>query len=809
MKFFDIFKKKEPENVKLDIDIIKKSEYIIFLSKYNINYRFFNKYKILNYDLNIKNDILDFINKYNIDNKKKIFFYENNIDADILYKKIKFSSQDIFIPINIYSIKKMDFRIKTLCQIAELLGAESIDITFKKFDKKLSKIGIDLDGFSNGINGKNVSTNEEKDDFNIKLTYSKNNQKYSMNLNKYHLQLSINNEKELFIKKEDFYSDIDLQFLIESRCNNFINDYVTSLSINRFNNFESNILLKANNFGIKFDISTLKNETIITDIKIKFLNIYDNYQYISGNNLTPSRNSFNLLYGFIKEEIDYITNKKILKTNDKFIVYSKIVNYFRVYFKYASYDFFSISKTKDIHFKNNIHEKFINIVIKNFNKYDINLLFYKLFDNLNDGYFKFKEVRNKILFGIRSYNDINIDNNENNILINKFDFLCYYYNDIEKVNNFMIDNITTYYSKFMYDFIQIFFELEYYKNFFTNEKIYFIYNESLSFLVNNNIFYYTNTNNINDLNKIDLIIPYDYLIKNYTEEFKNIHDFFYNNKKINEGFTYDELIKFNKDIIFTISFNLDTKMMLHNNMKDFINKCKILHTKYCEYIKTINSQKKIYDIIKIKYTTLHNNINNFNKNNFEKNIKKSFNKLFEHYNLFNIESYEDKINKDFLYDIFNKEGIIINSIKDEKIIIFNFENSKIILENKSGIIIDNNISIILDNSIILLNLISSLFKIITSINQINNKKFEEMTKNDDTYLYSFNDRLFYILENIFKKKYNIEDSIINNLVNKVLTDDIINKNFKLYKIYCRWENILEIDILLQKYINEKENKDKN
>jgi ectoine hydroxylase-related dioxygenase (phytanoyl-CoA dioxygenase family) len=60
---------------------------------------------------------------------------------------------------------------------------------------------------------------------------------------------------------------------------------------------------------------------------------------------------------------------------------------------------------------------------------------------------------------------------------------------------------------------------------------------------------------------------------------------------------------------------------------------------------------------------------------------------------------------------------------------------------------------------------------------------------------SINENVVYSY-NTFEKKYNIEDSIINNLVNKVLTDDIINKNFKLYKIYCRWENILEIDILL-------------
>jgi hypothetical protein len=809
MKIFNIFNKKDSPNFDLNIDTIKKSEYIIFLSKYNINYRFFNKYEILNYDINIKNDVMNFINKYNIDNKKKIFFYENNIDSDVLYKKIKFSSQEIFVPINIYSIKKMDFRIKTLCQIAELLGAESIDITFKKFDKKYSKIGINLDGFSNGINGESISTNEEKDDFNIKLAYSKNNQKYSMNLNKYNLYLTVNEEKNLFIKKEDFYSDIDLQFLIESRCNNFINDYITSLSINRFNNFESNILLKANNFGIKFDLSSLKNETIVTDIKIKFLNIYDNYKYISGNNLTPSRNSFNLLYGFIKEEIENIKNKKISENSDIILLYSKIINYYRVYFKYANYDFFSISKTNDISFDYNIYQKFIKIVIQHFNKNEANLLFYKLFHNLNDGYFKFKEVRNKILFGIKSHNDINIDNKEEDNLINKLDFLCYYYNDIEKVNNFMIDNITTYYSKFMYDFIKVYFELDYYKNFFTNDKMFFIYNESLSFLINNNLFYYSNINNIDDLNNIDLVIPHDYLIKNFIENFKNMYDFFYNNQKINDLFTYNDLIKFEKELIFTISFNFDKKVMFHNNIEDFISKCKSLHNEYCKYIKNLNSHQKIYDIIKIKYNKLYKNINNFNKNDFEKNIKKSFNKLFNHYNLFNIESYENKINKNFLYDIFNKEGIIINSIKDEKIIIFNFENSKIILQNKEGIIIDNNISIILDNSLILLNLVSSSYEILNSNSQIESIKFEEISNDDDNYLYSFDDRLFYILENIFKKKYsNIEDNIISNFISTIITDEIINKNFKLYKIYCTWENILEINTLLQKYEKEIENEKK-
>ena len=326
-----------------NIDDIYNKEYVIFLSKYDIKSRFFTKHNILNFYINDKDKILDKLNSNH--NTHKIYFYDNTIEANVLYKKIKFSMSDLFVPITIYSIKKMDFKIKTLCQIAEKLGAELININYKKlysYQQNISS-GINI-GMNSGINASANIYESSKDDENltISMTYSKNNQKYNMNLNKYSLFINVELENDLFITKKDFDADIDLQFLIESRCNNFINDYNTNLTISKFNSFETEILLKAKKVGFKFDFSLLKDETTNISINIKFLNIYDNYTCINGDNITPSKNSFCVLYGFINEEKNELTNELTnekkqnkliicINTDDKtkkniIFLYSKILN---------------------------------------------------------------------------------------------------------------------------------------------------------------------------------------------------------------------------------------------------------------------------------------------------------------------------------------------------------------------------------------------------------------------------------------------------------------------------------------------------
>ena len=298
-----------------------------------------------------------------------------------------------------YSIKKMDFKIRTLCQIAEKLGAEFIDISYKNYYLHQIALNSEIKFLNEGFDANNKEVKKDVDNLNIIMSYSKNNQKYNMNLNKYSLFITIDSENELFITKKDYDADIDLQFLVESRCNNFINDYNTNLTVNRFNSYETDILLKANDIGFKFDVSSLMDETLNISINIKFLNIYDNYTCINGNNITPSKNSFSVLYGFIMEEKNLIENSIVKSKLDnessrkKVInIYSKMVNYIRVYFKYLSKEFFTLtpSEKKNGLYKNS-YNKFNEILLINFTSDELNNLFYKLFYNEYDSYYNYKK----------------------------------------------------------------------------------------------------------------------------------------------------------------------------------------------------------------------------------------------------------------------------------------------------------------------------------------------------------------------------------------------------------------------------------
>ena len=51
----------------------------------------------------------------------------------MMYKKIKFANHYLFLPFNVYAIKKVEYKLRSFCQIAEKMGAEKIEI---KYDSK-------------------------------------------------------------------------------------------------------------------------------------------------------------------------------------------------------------------------------------------------------------------------------------------------------------------------------------------------------------------------------------------------------------------------------------------------------------------------------------------------------------------------------------------------------------------------------------------------------------------------------------------------------------------------------------------------
>ena len=69
--------------------------------------------------------------KVKVKKLKYIYFLENSMEPDTLYKKISFSKQELFLSFDNYIIKKMEYKLRTFCQIAEKLGAIKIKINGK------------------------------------------------------------------------------------------------------------------------------------------------------------------------------------------------------------------------------------------------------------------------------------------------------------------------------------------------------------------------------------------------------------------------------------------------------------------------------------------------------------------------------------------------------------------------------------------------------------------------------------------------------------------------------------------------------
>ena len=190
---------------------ILNAKYVIFLSdKFFAKFtkhkvlKYFDKYDILYLNYHKKDEVLEIMNLINIfiknanendkndfmksfsNNKmKKLkinYFLENIIELNTLYKKISFSNEEIFISFDNYIFKKMEYKLRVFCQIAERLGANVINIEYdskfaNNFDASVSASIVS--SAEAGASVKNNSKNNGK----INLTFSYSNFYYNLKKN--------------------------------------------------------------------------------------------------------------------------------------------------------------------------------------------------------------------------------------------------------------------------------------------------------------------------------------------------------------------------------------------------------------------------------------------------------------------------------------------------------------------------------------------------------------------------------------------------------------------------------------------------
>jgi len=615
---------------------IFNSDYIIFLgNKFFSNncfnfrkklLRYFDKYNITYLKYSTKNIIISIINKINnislsLTKLKKIFFSETIIEPNLLYKKIKFSNQEIFVIFSNYTIKKVEYKLRTFCQIAEKLGVEKIIIDYNSIKKIEDNINLNIEGFSNhiGLTSNINKINEE----NIKIIFEYPNNHIDINLNKFYIINSIVNENEFLITKEEFESDLEMKFLIDARCVNFMQKYNTNFIMKYVNKIEEKIFLKAKGYGINIGNLKLRDNYIKISISIDFYQIQNNTDIIDGTNIHILREGFIYLSNIIKKDEKYDKLIQFMQSHLN-AIYKKWI--------FLNYEY------EDVEYINQTYNNIINL---NFYESEIYNLYKKYFEN-NLTWHRFKKFRDLILKG-------SDDNTE------KIYFVSFQYHDILNNKKYIMSNISIYIN----DIINLFIENN-------NDNII----NNLSFCINFEM--EEEVIKINDLNNESIIL----FIKENKDTIKNIlYKSFQKSFKFYGGLSDNlsdtlKLVNVIKNIInYYYNNEINNLQKEYNKKNSFVNIKKVI---FDELINLVCSE--IVKSLNILDTSPHINIPLENKSTLYTRIQKIFLKFIIKY--FNFENNLDKIYNKLNLDKNQKiEPSILINILEELIPINNCYNN--------------------------------------------------------------------------------------------------------------------------------------
>lgn len=394
-----------------------KTKLLKFFRKSNVLYFDYNHREHINHTLQLLNffikeasptDIATFIKNANIKQINKIYFLNNEFEPNMLYKKINFSDQYLFLPFNIYAIKKVEYKLRSFCQIAEKMGAEQIVIKYDSLFLSQNQISIKttvLDEIAN-LTSKNVVS----DNNNISMTFTYPKKYSNLNLNKDHILNRIHYADDFMIQTDDFDSDIDLKLLIDARCINLIQRYNTSFIVNCVNENEYDVMLKIKDYGVNIDYLNKTEKNVKIHININFMNIYENPSCIDGTNIYMKKEGFIHLIGIINKDV-----------SENIISYKKINNYLRSHLDYIDTQKQNVLTIKSINSDNEQYNKikeifrtsldvpnhllaYNTIIEQHFDDEEISELYHNYFSN-NMTYNNFIAFKKLIMFGDKIKSD--------------------------------------------------------------------------------------------------------------------------------------------------------------------------------------------------------------------------------------------------------------------------------------------------------------------------------------------------------------------------------------------------------------------
>ena len=308
------------------IKMTKKCSKILSLFRKRYSLTDFREITFLSFEFKYQlDDLLRQHNKIVSLNKKikkddetyKIIFDEGLIQNGILYRRLIVQDSYAYIPIDKYHIKITEYKIRGFCQIMEELGATKIEIDFEKEENKKSYLkvenNIDTKMIAGNLGFSLNSVNQEKNKSIYSLTYPTNNT-IILNLNE--IEEKIKNGDYL-ISLEDYNTNLELQYVINSRCRHYITTYSTTFTLKNVNDFDSKVLLKlgipeiSNNQMIKKNISLSSNLLITTNV------IFDDEYREPSKLLSVSIPTDEIGFNFIMNNL----KKKYTEMQDEWLVF--------------------------------------------------------------------------------------------------------------------------------------------------------------------------------------------------------------------------------------------------------------------------------------------------------------------------------------------------------------------------------------------------------------------------------------------------------------------------------------------------------
>ena len=206
-----------------------------------------------------------------------------------------------------YQLKLTEYRLRGFCQIMEELGAVEIEIEFNhgKLEGKNKNIQINSSDYNYiaGTLGFSASNKDsESKEITYKLIYPKHN---TFILNSKVINKKITSGKYI-ISKKNFDSNLELQYIIDSRCRHFITNYSTVFTLDNSISYDYKLMgkLEANDFNLGFETSNevIKNLKLSINTKVKFCDQKDSYRNLLGDNVSWDSIGFNYLLGTLRED---------------------------------------------------------------------------------------------------------------------------------------------------------------------------------------------------------------------------------------------------------------------------------------------------------------------------------------------------------------------------------------------------------------------------------------------------------------------------------------------------------------------------